>query len=180
MASSLSPSEGASCLCFQFSRHNVRSCQCPPHTPLPAAARTCILCSMFSVQSFPATTFTPCDDKCQLLAFLTYSLHDTRATGSTEGFLDDVERAVNDGVNAFKALTRDSRVVPAGGASEIELAHRVAEFGRKCTGAAPCCWRVVRWQAAIRHLHLWQCRTFHVQANAGTPQASRLQHTTSL
>lgn len=54
--------------------------------------------------------------------------------GSTEGFLDDVERAVNDGVNAFKALTRDPRCVPAGGATELELARQVAEWGKKQPG----------------------------------------------
>ena len=54
--------------------------------------------------------------------------------GSTESALDDMERAVDDGVNAFKALTKDSRTLPAGGATEIELAHRLAAFGRKQTG----------------------------------------------
>lgn len=54
--------------------------------------------------------------------------------GSTESALDDMERAVDDGVNAFKALTKDSRTVPAGGATEIELAHRLAAYGRKQTG----------------------------------------------
>lgn len=54
--------------------------------------------------------------------------------GSTEGFLDDVERAVDDGINSYKALCKDSRVVPAGGASEIEIARRVTEFGKKQTG----------------------------------------------
>ena len=54
--------------------------------------------------------------------------------GSTESALDDMERAVDDGVNAFKALTKDSRTLPAGGATEIELAHRLAAYGRKQTG----------------------------------------------
>jgi T-complex protein 1 subunit theta len=54
--------------------------------------------------------------------------------GSTESALDDMERAVDDGVNAVKALTKDSRTLPAGGATEIELAHRLAAFGRKQTG----------------------------------------------
>jgi T-complex protein 1 subunit theta len=54
--------------------------------------------------------------------------------GSTENVMDDIERAVDDGVNAFKALTKDSRTLPAGGATEIELAHRLAAFGRKQTG----------------------------------------------
>lgn len=54
--------------------------------------------------------------------------------GSTEGFLDDVERAVNDAVNCYKALGKDSRSVAAAGATEIELARRIAEYGRKQTG----------------------------------------------
>jgi T-complex protein 1 subunit theta len=41
--------------------------------------------------------------------------------GATEGFLDDVERAVNNGVNAYKALGRDARVLPGGGAPELEV-----------------------------------------------------------
>ena len=53
---------------------------------------------------------------------------------STQSAIDDMERAVDDGVNAFKALTKDSRTVPAGGATEIELAHRLAAYGRKQTG----------------------------------------------
>ena len=37
--------------------------------------------------------------------------------GSTDQMLDDVERAVDDGVNAYKALCKDARVLPAGGAT---------------------------------------------------------------
>jgi len=54
--------------------------------------------------------------------------------GSTENVMDDIERAVDDGVNAFKALTKDARTLPAGGATEIELAARLAAYGRKQTG----------------------------------------------
>ena len=54
--------------------------------------------------------------------------------GSTEGFMDDVERAINDAINSYKALCKDSRVVPAGGATEMELSLQVAEFGKKQTG----------------------------------------------
>lgn len=45
--------------------------------------------------------------------------------GSTEGFLDDVERAVNDAINTYKALCRDARMLPGGGAPEIEVARQV-------------------------------------------------------
>eukprot|EP00244_Chara_vulgaris_P007946 TRINITY_DN2983_c0_g3_i1.p1 TRINITY_DN2983_c0_g3~~TRINITY_DN2983_c0_g3_i1.p1 ORF type:complete len:262 (-),score=58.38 TRINITY_DN2983_c0_g3_i1:86-823(-) len=54
--------------------------------------------------------------------------------GSTQNILDEAERAVDDGVNTYKALCRDSRVVPGAGATEIEVAKRLKEFGRKETG----------------------------------------------
>ncbi|KAJ7147768.1 hypothetical protein O6H91_Y551800 [Diphasiastrum complanatum] len=53
---------------------------------------------------------------------------------STESILDDVERAVDDGVNVYKAMCKDSRIVPGAGASELELAKRINEFGDKETG----------------------------------------------
>lgn len=53
---------------------------------------------------------------------------------STDSILDDLERAVDDGVNTYKAMCRDSRIVPGAAASEIELAKRVKEFSFKETG----------------------------------------------
>ncbi|CAL5380523.1 unnamed protein product [Camellia sinensis] len=54
--------------------------------------------------------------------------------GSTDSILDDIERAVDDGVNTYKAMCRDSRIVPAAAATEIELARRLKEFFLKETG----------------------------------------------
>ncbi|KAG9452059.1 hypothetical protein H6P81_004963 [Aristolochia fimbriata] len=54
--------------------------------------------------------------------------------GSTDSILDDLERAIDDGVNSYKALCRDSRIVPGAAATEIELADRLKEFSRKETG----------------------------------------------
>jgi len=54
--------------------------------------------------------------------------------GSTDNMMDDMERAVDDGVNSFKAYTRDARLLPSAGAVEMELSHRLYDFGRKQTG----------------------------------------------
>ncbi|XP_004498325.1 T-complex protein 1 subunit theta-like [Cicer arietinum] len=54
--------------------------------------------------------------------------------GSTDSVLDDLERAVDDGVNTYKAMCKDSRIVPGAAATEIELAKRVKDFSFKETG----------------------------------------------
>ncbi|XP_072980386.1 T-complex protein 1 subunit theta-like [Typha angustifolia] len=54
--------------------------------------------------------------------------------GSTDSILDDLERAVDDGVNAYKAMCRDSRIIPGAAATEIELARKLKEFSFKETG----------------------------------------------
>ncbi|GAV72688.1 Cpn60_TCP1 domain-containing protein, partial [Cephalotus follicularis] len=53
---------------------------------------------------------------------------------STDSILDDLERAVDDGVNTYKAMCRDSRIVPGAAATEIELARKLKEFSFKETG----------------------------------------------
>ncbi|PWZ40677.1 T-complex protein 1 subunit theta [Zea mays] len=54
--------------------------------------------------------------------------------GSTDSILDDLERAVDDGVNTYKSMCRDSRIIPGAAATEIELAKRLKEFSLKETG----------------------------------------------
>eukprot|EP01120_Amphizonella_sp_Union-15-10_P001627 TRINITY_DN1177_c0_g1_i1.p1 TRINITY_DN1177_c0_g1~~TRINITY_DN1177_c0_g1_i1.p1 ORF type:complete len:545 (-),score=129.84 TRINITY_DN1177_c0_g1_i1:47-1681(-) len=47
---------------------------------------------------------------------------------ATHNSLDDIERAIDDGVNAFKALSRDKKLVAGAGASEIELAKLLKTY----------------------------------------------------
>ncbi|CAI2174343.1 8484_t:CDS:2 [Funneliformis geosporum] len=54
--------------------------------------------------------------------------------GATQNTLDDVERAIDDGVNNIKAITRDPRLVPGAGATEIELAKQLTSYGEKTPG----------------------------------------------
>ncbi|MCO5613793.1 hypothetical protein L7F22_068071 [Adiantum nelumboides] len=54
--------------------------------------------------------------------------------GATSNHLDDVERAIDDGVNVIKSLTKDDRLIPGAGATEVELARRIFEFGEKTSG----------------------------------------------
>ncbi|KAK5162477.1 T-complex protein 1 subunit theta [Oleoguttula sp. CCFEE 6159] len=54
--------------------------------------------------------------------------------GATANHLDDIERAVDDGVNVVKAITRDARLVPGAGAAEMQLCERITAFGDKTSG----------------------------------------------
>jgi len=53
---------------------------------------------------------------------------------STENYMDDIERAIDDGVNTFKALTKNATIVPGAGATEIELAAKIAAYGDTIPG----------------------------------------------
>lgn len=51
--------------------------------------------------------------------------------GATQNHLDDIERAIDDGVNVIKAITRDPRLLPGAGATEVQLVERISAFGEK-------------------------------------------------
>jgi len=53
---------------------------------------------------------------------------------SSGNILDDIERAIDDGVNAYKSLIRDPRLVPGAGATEIEIARQLESFGDSSPG----------------------------------------------
>ena len=51
--------------------------------------------------------------------------------GATQNHLDDIERAIDDGVNVVKAITRDAKLVPGAGATEMQLIERISAYGEK-------------------------------------------------
>lgn len=56
--------------------------------------------------------------------------------GATENILDDLERAVDDGIHTFKTMTKKGgqTFVAGAGASEIELASKLTTIGESITG----------------------------------------------
>jgi T-complex protein 1 subunit theta len=55
--------------------------------------------------------------------------------GATPHLLDELERAIDDSVNMVRCVTtRDQRFLPGGGAAEIQVAHKLAEWGRTVSG----------------------------------------------
>ena len=54
--------------------------------------------------------------------------------GSTYSMLDDVERAVDDGVNTIKTLGKDPRMLPGAGAIEINLAKMIQDYSKTQPG----------------------------------------------
>ena len=51
--------------------------------------------------------------------------------GSTDNIMDDIERAIDDGVNSVKVITRDQRCLPGACATEIELAKQLMQYGEQ-------------------------------------------------
>ena len=54
--------------------------------------------------------------------------------GSTQSLLDDLERAVDDGVNTVKSMVKDSRLCAGAGATEIHLASLIQKFAKEQPG----------------------------------------------
>ncbi|KAF7284227.1 hypothetical protein GWI33_022379 [Rhynchophorus ferrugineus] len=54
--------------------------------------------------------------------------------GATNNYMDDIERAIDDGVNTFKGLSRDPRFVAGAGATEAELAVQLLKYADTLPG----------------------------------------------
>ncbi|EDO18485.1 hypothetical protein Kpol_1032p82 [Vanderwaltozyma polyspora DSM 70294] len=56
--------------------------------------------------------------------------------GATQNNLDDIERAIDDGVSAIKGLMKPNggKLLPGAGATEIELVSRITKYGERTPG----------------------------------------------
>ncbi len=54
--------------------------------------------------------------------------------GAADRILDEAERSIQDALHVVRDLYREPKVVPGGGAFEIEIARRLREWGRKLSG----------------------------------------------
>lgn len=53
---------------------------------------------------------------------------------STQNVLDDLARAVDDGINCVKVLCQEAAMLPGGAATEIELARQISAYAKECPG----------------------------------------------
>lgn len=86
-------------------------------------------CSKVYMKEIGGSTITVFDtesEKAKLATIVT--------RGSTDQILQDVDRAIDDGINVCRNMTRDARFVAGAGAMELELARRIAKWGKTVTG----------------------------------------------
>eukprot|EP00931_Biecheleriopsis_adriatica_P057262 TRINITY_DN3396_c0_g1_i1.p1 TRINITY_DN3396_c0_g1~~TRINITY_DN3396_c0_g1_i1.p1 ORF type:complete len:541 (+),score=156.56 TRINITY_DN3396_c0_g1_i1:52-1674(+) len=53
---------------------------------------------------------------------------------ASQNVLDELERAIDNAVNVVRCTARDAKFVPGAGATEIELAHQLQQFGATVPG----------------------------------------------
>jgi len=94
--------------------------------PTPEELGLCDTISQEEIGSTIVTVFKQLTEDSQVSTLI--------VRGSTKNLLDDIERTIDDGINNFKQMTKDDRLVPGAGASEIELAKAIHSFAESCPG----------------------------------------------
>jgi T-complex protein 1 subunit theta len=93
--------------------------------PMPDELGTADLVEVREIGSQKVCVFERNSGDCKLATIV--------VRGSTNSLLDDIERAIDDGVNAFKNLCKDGKFVAGGGALEIELARKLDDYANTFT-----------------------------------------------
>ncbi|KAF1759769.1 hypothetical protein GCK72_016236 [Caenorhabditis remanei] len=86
--------------------------------------------------------------------------------GSSQSRIDDVERAVDDAVNTYKALCKDGKLLAGAGAVEIELAKEIESYGAKAPG--------LEQYAIKKFAHALETLPKAIAENAGMPTTETL------
>mmetsp|Transcript_7904 Transcript_7904/g.11723 ORF Transcript_7904/g.11723 Transcript_7904/m.11723 type:complete len:541 (+) Transcript_7904:35-1657(+) len=73
------------------------------------------------------------------IVFRQENAEDTRVAtivirGATNNMMDEIERAIDDGVNVYKTLTKDPRLVAGAGAFEAELSRQLVSYSESIEG----------------------------------------------
>lgn len=94
--------------------------------PTPEEMGSCDSIRVTEIGGQKMTIFRQTDEKSAVATVL--------LRASTENLLNDLERAVDDGVNAVKAMCSDARFLAGAGAHDAELAMRIREYANTCPG----------------------------------------------
>ena len=70
--------------------------------------------------------------------------------GAADRILDEAERSMQDALHVIRDLYRDPRIVPGGGAFEMEVARRLRDWGRKLPGKEQLA--VLKFAEALEHI----------------------------
>jgi len=81
--------------------------------PTPDETGTCDEVSVKEIGSQKVTVFLRDSNECKLNTIV--------LRGSTNNLLDDIERAIDDGVNCFRSILSNGKFVPGAGATESIL-----------------------------------------------------------
>lgn len=88
--------------------------------------------------------------------------------GATLNSMDDIERAIDDGVAAIKAVLKDPRLLAGAGSTESELVKRVTRYGEKTPGLLQL--GIKKFAEAFEFLPRLLCETSGLDPNEVLPR----------